>query len=151
MPRSAASFRRGVKGTNGVPLEPVQALILLAILANLGVMAAVVLPAILGRAGPLSALNDRGNDATGHRAAELAAVVGDEHDILDGGGVSPGAYDRVVRIVSWVFIRATSMIVAVSGLWRDMQPAIFALLAAAGLFVLVVHDLLPAGALGPAK
>ena len=151
MRRSAGTFRRGVKGTNGVPLEPVQALILLAILANLGVMAAVVLPAVLGRSGPLSALNEHGNDATGRRAAQLAAVVGDEHDILDGGGVPPGAYDRVVRIVSWVFILATSMIVAVSGLWRDMQPAIFALLAAAGLFVLVVHDLLPGGALGPAK
>jgi diguanylate cyclase (GGDEF)-like protein len=50
-----------------------------------------------------------------------------------------------------MFILATSTIVAVTGLWRDTQPAIFALLAAAGLFVLVVHDLLPAGALGTAK
>jgi len=50
-----------------------------------------------------------------------------------------------------VFILASSTIIAVTGLWRDEQPAIFTLLAAAGLFVLVVHDLLPAGALGPAK
>ena len=72
-------------------------------------------------------------------------------DLGDTGTVPPGAYDRVVRIVSWVFILATSTIVAVTGLWRDTQPAIYALLAAAGLFVLVVHDLLPPSSLGSAK
>jgi diguanylate cyclase (GGDEF)-like protein len=133
-----------------VPLEPVQALILLAIVANLAVMAAVVVPSLLGR--PSSHPSEDGTgDASERRAAEYAAVVGDRTEILDPGGVPPGAYDRVVRIVSWVFILATSTIVAVTGLWRDMQPAIFALLAAAGLFVLVVHDLLPANALGTAK
>jgi diguanylate cyclase (GGDEF)-like protein len=133
-----------------VPLEPVQALILLAIVANLAVMAAVVVPSLLGRPGSHPSEDGIG-DASERRAAEYAAVVGDRHEILDPGAVSPGAYDRVVRIVSWVFILATSTIVAITGLWRDMQPAIFALLAAAGLFVLVVHDLLPANALGTAK
>ena len=38
-----------------------------------------------------------------------------------------------------------------TGLWPETQPAIFALLALAGLFVLVVHDLLPPSSLGPAK
>ena len=38
-----------------------------------------------------------------------------------------------------------------TGLWPETQPAILVLLALAGLFVLVVHDLLPADALGPAK
>ena len=134
-----------------MPLEPVQALILLAIVANLGVMAAVVLPSFLGRTGPLRATNEP-LLATDKRAAEVAAVVGEPPaDPLDAGAVPPGAYDRVVRIVSWVFILATSTIVAVTGLWRDLQPAIFALLAAAGLFVVVVHDLLPSGALGTAK
>ena len=134
-----------------MPLEPVQALILLAIVANLGVMAAVVLPAVLGRQGPLRATNDPALP-TDKRVAELAAVVGEPpDDPLDPGAVPPGAYDRVVRIVSWVFILATSTIVAVTGLWRDLQPAIFALLAAAGLFVVVVHDLLPSNALGTAK
>jgi diguanylate cyclase (GGDEF)-like protein len=136
-----------------VPVEPVQAqaLILLAVVANLLVMAAVVVPPLLGRHGPLqtgSAAPERG----GLTVTDLSAVVGDRHlDLADLGGVAPGAYDRVVRIVSWVFILATSTIVAVTGLWMDTQPAIFALLAAAGLFVLVVHDLLPTGALGTAK
>jgi diguanylate cyclase (GGDEF)-like protein len=134
-----------------VPVEPVQSLILLAVIANLAVMAGVVLPPLLGRGGGLPG-SGSSVDAGDRRAAELAALVSDPRvDIGDPGGVSPGAYDRVVRIVSWVFILATSTIVAVTGLWSESHPAIFSLLAAAGVFVLVVHDLLPAGALGTAK
>ena len=136
-------------------VEPVQAqaLILIAVLANLLVMAAVVVP-LLGRRGPfrVGSAGSSGPDLANLEPADLSAVVGDRHlDITDLGGVPPGAYDRVVRIVSWVFILATLTIVAVTGLWLDTQPAIFALLAAAGVFVLVVHDLLPTGALGTAK
>src|SRR4051812_48896984 len=124
-------------------------LILLAVVANLAVMAAVVVPPLIGRRGPVPAA---AQDAAELRSVEFAAVVGDRPaDVTDAGGVAPGAYDRVVRIVSWVFILATSTIVAVTGLWRDTQPAIFTLLAAAGLFVLIVHDLLPTNALGAAK
>ncbi|MEA2545015.1 MAG: hypothetical protein QOI09_288 [Chloroflexota bacterium] len=134
-----------------MPVEPVQSLILLAVVANLAVMAGVVLPPLLSRrgtaAGPISSA-----EAADRRTAELAALISDPRiDLGDPGVVPSGAYDRVVRIVSWVFILATSTIVAVTGLWRETQPAIFALLAAAGLFVLVVHDLLPSGALGTAK
>ena len=84
-------------------------------------------------------------------AAGLAVVRGESPALLDPTESPVGAYDRVVRIVSWVFILATSTIVAVTGLWPATQPAIFALLAAAGLFVLVVHDLLPPSSLGSAK
>jgi diguanylate cyclase (GGDEF)-like protein len=136
-----------------VPVDPTQAqtLILLAVVANLLVMAAVVIPPLLGRRGPLQ--RSVAADAGDRKTADLAAILGDNGDVdlTDPGGVPAGAYDRVVRVVSWVFILATSTIVAVTGLWRDAQPAIFSLLAAAGLFVLVVHDLLPAGALGAAK
>ena len=38
-----------------------------------------------------------------------------------------------------------------SGLWADREGAVYAILGIAGLFVLVAHDLLPAGALGRAK
>ena len=135
-----------------MPVEPVQTLILLAVAANLAVMAAVVLPPLLGKRGPLTTSANMA-DASDQRTAELAAVLGEDGpvDLVNPGGVAPGAYDRVVRIVSWIFILATSTIVAVTGLWIDVQPAIYALLAAAGVFVLVVHDLLPAGALGTAK
>ncbi len=133
-----------------MPVEPVQSLILLAVIANLAVMAAIVVPPLIGRRGPVPGA--AAGDPSERRAAEFAALVSDP--LLDLGGegdVAPGAYDRVVRIVSWTFILATSTIVAVTGLWRDTQPAIYALLGAAGVFVLVVHELLPAGALGTAK
>jgi diguanylate cyclase (GGDEF)-like protein len=133
-----------------VTVEPVQTLILLAVIANLGVMAAVVLPPLLGRRGQPGLAHDGNHDGE-PRAVDAAVLADREADIVDPAGVPPGAYDRVVRIVSWVFILAASTIVAVTGLWRDTQPAIFALLGAAGIFVLVVHDLLPTGALGTAK
>ena len=133
-----------------MPVEPVMTLILVAVAANLAIMAAVIVPPLIGRRSPLPL--GRQLEEGDRQAAEYAAVVGDPPaPPAESGDVPPGAYDRVVRIVSWVFILATSTIVAVTGLWPETQPAIFALLASAGLFVLVVHDLLPPGALGSAK
>ena len=40
---------------------------------------------------------------------------------------------------------------AATGLWPANQPAILILLALGGVFVVVVHDLLPSDILGPAK
>jgi diguanylate cyclase (GGDEF)-like protein len=131
-----------------LPAEPVLVLIVLAVLANLAVMAFVLVPLVSGRRDRLAPDSPDGVD---QRRAELAAVVGSPPLGDADGDVPTRAYDRVVRIVSWVFILATSTIVAVSGLWPDMQPAIFVLLALAGIFVLVFHDLLPSTALGPAK
>jgi len=132
-----------------LPAEPVLILIVVAVLANLAVMAVVLVPPMLGRG---EAVEPVGRALDAARAAEVAAVTGS--DPTEGeleGDVPSWAYDRVVRIVSWVFILATSTIVAITGLWPDTQPAIFVLLALAGLFVLVIHDLLPATTLGPAK
>ena len=66
-------------------------------------------------------------------------------------GVATQTYDRVVRIVAWTFLLAATVIVAATGLWPATQPAIFVLFALSGLFIVVVHDLLPGDALGPAK
>ena len=130
-----------------MPVEPVLTLILIAVVANLVVMGIVVLPPRLGRRGipgvttaPLEP-----------QPFDLTATPGTSPTPREPDGVPTGAYDRVVRIVSWIFILATSTIVAVTGLWPDTQPAIFALLASAGLFVLLVHDLLPPATLGAAK
>jgi diguanylate cyclase (GGDEF)-like protein len=130
-------------------IEPVLTLILVAVLANLVVMGVVIIPPLLGRRSPLP-LGRQLEDGDGPGSG-LATLTAEPAEPYEPDGVPSGAYDRVVRIVSWVFILATSTIVAVTGLWRDTQPAIFALLAAAGLFVLVVHDLLPPRALGNAK
>ena len=128
--------------------EPVLILLIVAVVANLIVMAAVLVPPLVGRTSPIRI--ERELDESDRRSVELAALVGADASSADA-DVPVWAYDRVVRIVSWVFIAATSTIVAVTGLWPDAQPAIFVLLALASLFVLVVHDLLPSSALGPAK
>ena len=130
-------------------LEPVLTLLLFAVLANLVVMGFVIVPPMMGRRSPFQP--GRTTDPVERTAADHAAVSGDSPVETLPGTVPAGTYDRVVRIVSWVFILATFMIVAVTGLWPETQLAIFALLAFAGIFVLVVHDLLPPRSLGTAK
>jgi diguanylate cyclase (GGDEF)-like protein len=132
-----------------VPVAPVLTLILFAVAANLIVMGAIVVPPLLGRRNPLSL--GRGNETGDHLTADPSLCTGETPLPLEPDGVPAGAYDRVVRIVSWVFILATATIVAITGLWSETQPSIFALLASAGFFVLIVHDLLPPDGLGAAK
>jgi diguanylate cyclase (GGDEF)-like protein len=131
-----------------VPVEPVLTLILFAVVANLVVMGAIIVPPLLGRR---SAMELGHGMETADGFADGFGILTVDTPPFEPDGVPSGAYDRVVRIVSWVFILATSTIVAITGLWRDTQPSIFALLALAGIFVLIVHDLLPPTGLGAAK
>ena len=131
-----------------MPIEPLLALIVVAVVANLVVMAVLV-------ASPGTGLSDapseyRRADRRADPELVAAAVVGGTEEATDE-RLTTQTYDRVVRIVSWIFLLATTVIVAVSGLWPENQAVILVILALAGLFVLVVHDLLPADALGPAK
>jgi diguanylate cyclase (GGDEF)-like protein len=133
-----------------VPVEPLLTLIVAAVVVNLVVMAVVLVPPLMGRRGLFAPRP--ADDGIERHAADVAVLAGGQEDIeMMNGSISLATYDRVVRIVSWVFILATSTIVAVSGLWPVAQPAIFVILALAGLFVLVLHDVLPARTLGPAK
>jgi diguanylate cyclase (GGDEF)-like protein len=135
-----------------VSIEPLLALIAIAVVANLVVMAVlVVVPARRAGPGPVEDVPALDRDLVAQRLMAAAAVTGggDEDHTRD--GVPTRTYDRVVRIVSWVFLLATLVIVVATGLWPATQPAILVLLALTGLFVLVVHDLLPTSALGPAK
>ena len=131
-------------------VEPILALIVAAVVANLVVMVVLVVSPGLQAARGRSSVVDR-FDVKTERQMAAAAVVGGAQDSVSDDGVSARAYDRVVRIVSWTFLLATTTIVGVSGLWAPNQGAIFGLLAMAGLFVLIFHDLLPANTLGPAK
>ena len=136
-------------------LEPILVLIVVAVIANLVVMAALLASPTISRIrDPQTPPEQRPatTDAPAERAMAAAAVVGrgeltratDDADTIR-------TYDRVVRIASWVFLLAVTTIVGVTGLWPQSQTAIFLLLALGGVFVLVIHDLLPASALGPAK
>ena len=132
-----------------LPVIPVLNLIVVAVAANLVVMAVIVIPLLLGR--PTQVAQGREPSVTAERRAAEAAVIGGMQSSSSDDGVSTQTYDRIVRIVSWVFILTTSVIVAATGLWAETQPAILILLAFGGMFVVIIHDLLPADALGPAK
>ena len=133
-----------------MPVEALTLLIAAAVVANLAVMAAVLVPPLFGRRSRLAAADATLTDAE-RRAAADAVISGGRTGEVGPDGVPATTYDRVVRIVSWLFLLATGTIVAVTGLWPVAQPAIFALVALAGLFVIVVHDVLPSNILGPAK
>jgi diguanylate cyclase (GGDEF)-like protein len=134
-----------------VPVTPVLILIVAAVAVNLVLMAIIVIPPMLGRPSRLAPGSET-TESTDGRAAD-AAVVGGAFGgtAIDEVGIPHPTYDRIVRIVAWVFLLTTTAIVAATGLWLDTQPAILVLLAFGGMFVLVVHDLLPADVLGPAK
>jgi diguanylate cyclase (GGDEF)-like protein len=128
---------------------PVLFLIAAAVVANLVLMAVIVIPPLIGRRSPVGGGTDLSIDIE-RRAAE-AAVVGTADGPGDEGGVPVLTYDRVVRVVAWTFLLTATAIVAVTGLWPETQAAILLLLAFSGLFVIVIHELLPSDALGAAK
>jgi diguanylate cyclase (GGDEF)-like protein len=133
-----------------VDLEPILALIVVAVIANLVVMAVLLGSPAFSRSRTLIR-DDEPTDLRAETAMAAAAVVGGTAEDERAQDPSTQTYDRVVRIVSWVFLLATTTVVAVTGLWPENQPAILVLLALTGMFVLVIHDLLPADALGAAK
>lgn len=114
------------------------------------VLAWIVLgPAILRR------LDER---ATGRRDGGRTggALEGRAVAALDGtetlaGGVPAATYDRVARVASWAYLLSTAAVVYASGLWPGAEGTILLVLALAGVFVLLAHDLLPFGRLGPAR
>lgn len=135
-----------------MPVTPVLILIVAAVAVNLVLMAFIVIPPMVGRPSRLAASAEAtdANDGPAADAAVVGGVIGGTAGAVEGAIPNP-TYDRIVRIVAWVFLLTTTAIVAATGLWAETQPAILILLAFGGMFVLVVHDLLPADVLGPAK
>jgi diguanylate cyclase (GGDEF)-like protein len=132
-----------------LPVTPVLLLIIAAIVANLVVLAIILIPPTLSRRRPTTRAIAPAVDA--ERRAAAAAIVGGLDSSVSDDGVPRKTYDRVVRIASWIFLLTATVIVAATGLWPMTQPAIFVLLAFSGLFIVVIHDLLPSDTLGPAK
>ena len=119
-----------------------------AIVINLVVMAIIVLPPVFGRVSPLARAASSPGDVTDLDGIDPGTLIG---GLVGDSTSEPQAYDRIVRIVSWVFLLSTAVIIGTSGLWPATAPALFVLLGLVGAFVLVVHDLLPATALGAAR
>jgi len=131
-----------------MPTGAALAVIAVAIVINLAVMAVIIVPPLLGRRSPLTSDRGPNPDAPGLDGIDAGRLIG---GLIGGSEGEPTAYDRIVRIVSWVFLLSTAVIVGTSGLWPETTPAIFVLLGLAGAFVLVVHDLLPPTTLGAAR
>jgi diguanylate cyclase (GGDEF)-like protein len=128
-----------------VSAQTIVILIAIAVIANLAILAAFVVSLIRR-----SRRRVTGPTAVSEQRAVEAAVVGGPTDPPDAASAS-GAYDRIVRIVSWTFLVATAVVVLVSGLWPATETAILILLAVAGLVVILFHDLLPSDALGDSR
>lgn len=75
----------------------------------------------------------------------------DELDEVLRGGYAVDTYNRAVRILAWSFILITLLIVSVSQLWLSVEPQVFTTLILAGIFVLVVHEVIPSGKLRTAR
>jgi diguanylate cyclase (GGDEF)-like protein len=147
-----------------VPAEPLLILLVVAAAINVVLVGVVAIAAIRDRRREAAASNANADHAW---PPAVAGVFGapplrfsTDHTPLDRGAgkVLPEAdsrasltYDRVVRVVSWTFILAATALVALSSLWPATQTAIFLLLALAGVFVVVVHDVLPGSILGSAR
>ena len=72
----------------------------------------------------------------------------DELDEVLRGSFAIATFNRAVRVLTWSFILAVLTIVSASQLWRPVEPQIYLTLTGAGIFVLVVHELLPVERLG---
>ncbi len=119
-----------------------------AIALNLAVMAAIVVPPLIGRRSPLASSGELEPDGSDLSTIQQAVLIGGPFDGRR--DAEPRAYDRVVRIVSWAFLFATAIIVSVSGLWPATFGAILVLLVLAAIFLVIV-EILPPGMLGTAK
>src|SRR4051794_35046706 len=122
---------------------------MIAALAALTLLAA--LPGSLGEGVRARVLRSRRRAAeTLGRVGDTRAVGGDgNHDAVrydEPGELSalrPAALDRVIRVATWVFLFAVTTIVAVTDLWGDRQVPILILLAIAGAYTFVLHELVP--------
>ena len=115
--------------------------------ANVGLLLLILMRLVLGANGRPA--DSRPNRGVSQGLGDIAAGGDDSAAEASERGITPAAYHRVIRIATWSFIMATAALVAITGLWRETEGAIALVLGATGLFVLVVHDLLPDEALGP--
>ena len=62
--------------------------------------------------------------------------------------ISPASTRQVARVVAFLFLASVAVVVALTRAWPDNEPAIFTLLAAGMLLVVLFMDMVPPAALG---
>ena len=136
-----------------MPDQPVLILLFIAVAANLLLTAALVVPPLLARRRSARQATNR-VPVMADRAlvvAEANALTDALPELIATDGVPTAAYDRIVRLVSWIVILGASSFVAASSLWPNTQAGILVVLALGGFMVLLVHDIMPPGSLGTDK
>jgi diguanylate cyclase (GGDEF)-like protein len=75
----------------------------------------------------------------------------EELDEVLRGSFAVSTFNHAVRVLTWTFILSVLAIASASQLWQPVAPQIYLTLTCAGAFVLVLHELKPAGRLGTAR
>jgi len=93
---------------------------------------------------------DRRHDARGEMIARRYVRPSDDEELDEvlRGSFAATTFNHAVRVLTWSFILSVLAIVSASQLWQPVAPQIYISLTAAGVFVLVVHELMPTGRLG---
>jgi len=138
-----------------VPIDQLALLFALVVVANLVLLVALQLPRLGRRGGRGQDAYDAYSGASGGAASEAAlssrgAASGgpDAVSLLraGSGGLPPGLYQRMTRVVSFMFI-GSAMVLAVVGGAAD-QTAVIVLLAFGLILIELFQDVLPAYVLG---
>jgi diguanylate cyclase (GGDEF)-like protein len=126
------------------PVEPVFVMLLVAVVATLALAAALTVRPLRARwrVRPVPARVPVMPEQSLNESVLLAAAPDASRD-----GVPVATYDRVVRLVSWILIVGIAAFVVLSRLWASTEGPILLILATAGILVLIVHDVLPRGAI----
>jgi len=93
----------------------------------------------------------RRDGAAGGVALDIRAVAALDPSSILGDGVPAAAYDRVVRVASWIYLLSTAAVIYATGRWPAAEDPLLLVLVIGGVFILVAHDLLPAASLGAGR
>ena len=130
--------------------ESVVAVVAALLVLNVLLAIATLGPSVLARARSRQSVREPLFRAPGGIGATSAVEAFDR----SAGELASGRndiYDRVLRIASWAFLLVATLIVAGSGMWTARLPEIVILVAITGGFVLIIHDILPAGTPRPVR
>jgi diguanylate cyclase (GGDEF)-like protein len=136
-----------IEDAGPVPTDQLVLLLAVAIVANVALMAGVLLIPLRDETSP-------GDESLARpEPADVAVqVAARQQEIPEPEpGASGRIYDRVLRAVSYAFLGVAAAVVAASGLYPGAAPAIFLILALAVVFLVLVYDVLPPAILGPAR
>jgi diguanylate cyclase (GGDEF)-like protein len=131
-----------------VRIDQLAVLLGLVVLANLVLLAALVLPGLAARRAAQTAANGTAGagQPAGNDAAALAAGRLPVGELQDGLPIPTTLYERIVRVVSYLFIGAALIVVTLSD--TAEQPLAYVVLALGAFLIVLGQYILPVSLLG---